>query len=96
MTKAQSLRGATSDARAPYLATMSLTHIFSAVALLATLVLAAGLQGWISDSQFEAAYAPFAWMCFNGADIRGMSRAVDRGCGGDLRTWLAFMMLDRV
>lgn len=42
---------------------MFLTHILSALALLATLVFASYSVGILTEDEMLAAYEPFAWMC---------------------------------
>lgn len=75
---------------------MFLTHIFSALALLATLVLASGLQGFIDEAQFEAAYAPFAWLCFNVPSFVECHEQYIEMIAVIRLTWIAFVLLDVV
>lgn len=75
---------------------MFLTHLFSAAALLATVVLAAGMGEYIDESQFDAAYAPFAWLCFNVPSFVECHEQWIEVIAAIRAAWLAFVMLDRV
>ncbi len=75
---------------------MFLTHLFSAVAFVATLVLAAGLQGWIDEAQFEAVYAPFAWLCFNVPSFVECHEEWIEVAATIRSAWLGFVLLDKV